>query len=69
MAITEYTSLVAAIKVWCARQDSVFSAQIPNFVAMAEDRIYDGYGMKGEATYSPPLAHQGYGSDGNGRHH
>lgn len=55
MAITEYTSLVAAIKVWCARSDSVFSAQIPNFVAMAEDRIYDGYGMKGEATYSPPL--------------
>lgn len=55
MAITEYTSLVAAIKVWCARSDSVFSAQIPNFVAMAEDRIYDGYGMKGEPTYSPPL--------------
>ncbi len=55
MAITEYTSLVAAIKVWCARSDSVFSAQISTFVEMAEDRIYDGYGMKGEPTYSPPL--------------
>lgn len=55
MAITEYDSLAAAIKVWCARSDSTFSAQIPNFVALAEDRIYDGYGDRGEQAYSPPL--------------
>lgn len=55
MAITEYDSLVAAIKVWCARSDSVFSAQIPNFIAMAEDRIYDGYGTIGDPAFSPPL--------------
>jgi hypothetical protein len=55
MAVTEYDSLTAAIKIWCARSDSVFSAQVPNFVSMGEDRIYDGYGTKGEASYSPPL--------------
>ena len=55
MAITEYSSLVADIKVWCARSDSVFSAQIPNFVVMAEERIYNGYGVKGDPAFSPPL--------------
>lgn len=53
--INDYDSLAAAIKVWCARSDSVFSAQIPNFVAMAEDRIYDGYGEGGGPADSPAL--------------
>jgi hypothetical protein len=55
MAVTEYDTLVATTKVWCARSDSVFSAQIPNFIGMAEDRIYDGYGVPGEPAYSPPM--------------
>lgn len=55
MAIADYSTLVAAIKTWCARSDSVFSAQIENFIGLAESRIYDGYGEKGEPAYSPPL--------------
>lgn len=57
MAIADYSTLVAAIKTWCARNDSVFSAQIPNFVRMAEERIYNGVGEKGDGNplYSPPL--------------
>lgn len=56
MAITEYDSLVAAVKSWCARNDSTFSAQIPNFVALAEERLYVGAGLnEQDPIYSPPL--------------
>ncbi len=57
MAITDYTTLSAAIKSYCARSDSTFSAQIPNFVGLAEARIYDGYNPDelGDPLQSPPL--------------
>ncbi|MCC6779914.1 MAG: hypothetical protein IT537_25325 [Hyphomicrobiales bacterium] len=45
MAVTDYNSLVAAIKTWCARSQSpAFNAQIETFIAMAEQRMADGAG-------------------------
>ena len=44
MAIATYNDLAAAIKVWAARSDSVFSNQIETFVGMHEDRMYNGSG-------------------------
>ncbi len=55
MAISEYSSLVAAIKTWCARSDSVFNAQIDNIILMGEERLYSGFGRPGEPLYSPAL--------------
>lgn len=53
--ITSYATLVDEVKAWCARSDSTFSARIPVFVALAEDRIYFGNGEPGDPLYSPPL--------------
>jgi len=55
MAIADYDSLVAAIKSYAARSDSTFSARIPDFVALAEDRLYNGGGEPGDPIYSAPL--------------
>lgn len=57
MAIADYASLVEAVQKWCARSDNTFSNRIPDFVAMAEDRIYDGADTddEGSPLYSPPL--------------
>lgn len=44
MAITDYSSLTDAIKVYAARTDATFTAQIDTFIADAEQRIYNGYG-------------------------
>jgi len=55
VAIADYSTLVASIKSWCARSDSTFSAQIPTFIGIGEERIYDGAGEPGQPDYSPPL--------------
>lgn len=55
MAITDYDQLVASIKRYCARSDSTFLAEIPQFVAFAEARLYNGHGDTGHQLYSPPL--------------
>lgn len=54
-AITDYDTLVAEAKAWCARSDQTFSNRFPVFVALAESRIYDGYGQPGDPLYSEPL--------------
>ncbi len=54
-SIADYDTLVAAVKVYAARQDSVFSARMGDFIALVEDRLYNGAGEPGEAIYSPPL--------------
>lgn len=53
--ITDYDSLVAEVKAYMARSDSTFSNRFPMFVALAEDRIYNGSGEPGEALYCAPL--------------
>ena len=55
MAITDFASLKAEVQVWAARSDSVFSNRVEQFVAMAEDRLYDGGGTPGEQLYTPPI--------------
>lgn len=55
MAIADYDSLVAAVKVYAARSDSVFSARIPDFVQFTESRLYEGGGDIGDPTYTAPL--------------
>ena len=55
MAIADYDTLKAAIQSWAARSDSTFAAQVPTFVAMAEDRIYFGAGSPGSPDYTPAL--------------
>jgi len=56
MAITDYTTLRASIQSWTARSnDTTFNAQIPNFVSLAEDRMYNGAGDRGDPIYSAPL--------------
>lgn len=56
MAITTYTDLVAAVKRYCARSDSTFSAAIPDFVGLAEERLYNGHGSDdSDPLYSDPI--------------
>ena len=55
MAIADYDTLANAIKRYAARSDSVFSTAIPDFVAIAEDRLYNGHGDIGEPLYSQPV--------------
>jgi hypothetical protein len=56
MAITDYTTLRASIQAWTARtNDTVFNGQIPTFVELAEDRMYNGAGERGEPMFSAPL--------------
>lgn len=56
MAIQDYTTLRAAIQAWTARSnDTVFNNQIPTFVELAEDRLYNGAGQAGDSIYSAPL--------------
>ena len=52
MAITDYDSLVAAVKVYVARRDTTFSNQIENFISLAEDRIYNGVGDERDPMFS-----------------
>lgn len=55
MSIVDYDTLKSAIETWAARTDSTFRGQIPTFVALAEDRLYNGAGKMGEPIYSAPL--------------
>lgn len=55
MAIADYSTLVAAVKRYAARSDSTFSAAIPDFVGLAEERLYNGHGDPGDPLYSPAL--------------
>jgi hypothetical protein len=56
MAIATYNDLAAAVKTWCARSDSSFSAQIETFVALHELRMYNGCGDAGDALQCDALA-------------
>ncbi len=56
MAIQDYDTLAAAIRTWCARsQDQTFNNEIPTFVQLAEDRIYNGVGEDNDPLFSPPV--------------
>lgn len=55
MAITDYDSLVAAVKVYAARSDATFTAQIENFISLAEDRICNGVGDERDPMFSPAV--------------
>ena len=55
MAIIDYDSLAAAVKVYVARNDSTFSNQIENFISLAEDRIYNGVGDERDPMFSPAV--------------
>lgn len=55
MAISDYDSLVTEVQVYCARSDSVFRQRIPTFIALAEDRIYNGVGDNRDPMYSPAV--------------
>lgn len=44
MTIADYTTLRSEVQAYCGRSDSTFAARFPTFVALAEDRIYLGYG-------------------------
>ncbi len=55
MAITDYDTLKSSLQSYAARSDSKFSAQVPTFVGLVEDRLYNGSGSDGDPTYSPPL--------------
>ena len=52
MAITDYATLVDAVQVWCARSDSTFSNQIPQFISLAEERIFHGVGGPQDPLFS-----------------
>lgn len=55
MAITDYDTLAAAIKVWAARSDATFSNQIETFISLTEDRLNNGQGDPGDSLYCPAL--------------
>jgi hypothetical protein len=56
MAIQDYAGLVEGVQKWCARSDTTFTNRIPDFVALAEDRIYNGSDLRDRGPlYSPPL--------------
>lgn len=55
MAITDFDTLAAEIKVWAARSDPAFSNRIETFVAFAEQRIYNGQGDPSDSLYCPAL--------------
>lgn len=55
MSIVDYDTLKSAVETWAARTDATFRGQIPTFVALAEDRLYNGAGKVNEPIYSAPL--------------
>lgn len=56
MAIVDYAGLVEGVQKWVARSDTTFTNRIPDFVAMAEDRIYNGADLEAKGQlYSAPL--------------
>lgn len=56
MAVTDYSGLVESVQKWVARSDAAFTNRIPDFVMLAEDRIYNGADLEERGPlYSPPL--------------
>jgi len=56
MAIVDYAGLVEGVQKWVARSDTTFTNRIPDFVALAEDRIYNGHDSQGRGPlYTEPL--------------
>jgi hypothetical protein len=56
MSIQDYAGLVEGVQRWCARSDTTFTNRIPDFVALAEDRIYNGSDLEARGPlYSAPL--------------
>lgn len=55
MAIIDYDSLVASVRSYAARSDSSFNSQMPTFVGLAEERLYNGFGERGEPLFSAPI--------------
>jgi len=54
-AITSYATLIDEVKTYCARTDSTFSARMPLFVGLSEDRIYYGHGDPNDPLHTAPL--------------
>ena len=54
--ITDFASLTARIKTWCARSDTTFSNEIETFIALAEMRMQNGQGSQGDPLYCESLA-------------
>lgn len=54
--ITDFASLTARIKTWCARSDNTFSNEIETFIALAELRMQNGQGSQGEPLFCEALA-------------
>lgn len=55
MAITDFATLKAAIQKYCVRSDPTFGNCIPDFISLAEDRIFNGVGDARDPLYSEPL--------------
>lgn len=55
MSVADYDTLRSAVLSYAARSDSTFTAMFPTFVALAEERLYNGGGKPGDDLYSPPL--------------
>lgn len=55
MAIADYATLKSAVMSYVARSDSAFATMFPTFVALCEERLYNGAGKPGDDVYSPPL--------------
>lgn len=54
--ITDFASLTARIKTWCARSDTTFSNEIETFISLAELRMQNGQGEQGEPLYCEALS-------------
>lgn len=55
MAIADYATLRSAVLSYAARSDSAFTTMFPTFVALTEERLYNGAGKPGDDVYTPPL--------------
>lgn len=55
MAINSYAGLLEALQKWTPRSDTTFNNRVPDFVALAEDRILNGGGKPGDGLYTAPL--------------
>ena len=55
MSIADYATLRSAVISYAARSDSAFTSMFPTFVALTEQRLYEGGGKPGDDVYTPPL--------------
>lgn len=55
MALGTYNDLQIELLAYMGRSDSIIVARVPTFMLGAEQRIYNGYGDRGDPLYSKPL--------------